>query len=40
MVDYNIVNVSPVGFIAVGYIIKHPINKYKLTFKMQEAAPL
>ena len=39
MVDYTIVNDSPVGFIAVVYVTKHPINECKLTFTMQEAAP-
>ena len=39
MVDYTILNDSPVWYTAVDYIIKHILNERKLTFIMQEAAP-
>ena len=39
IVDYTIVNDSPVGFIDLVYMIKNPMNECKLTFIMQETAP-
>ena len=39
MVDYTVVNESPVGFIAVVYIIKYQMIELKLTFINQEPPP-